>query len=504
MDNKLKKILNIFKSLKILIVGEGILDTYLQGSSNRLCREAPVPIVDIEKKILAPGGAANTAVNAATLGAQTTFLSVIGADEEGETLKKMLEKSNVQCAYLFQDKNRTTMVKRRISANHQLIVRFDWGSSNPINQELEEHIIYNLNYYYPQFDAIIISDYGYGILTPKIREKIRILQLKNPRVLTIDAKYLDLYKDFPASLVKPNYLEALRLLAITKEEKDKRVQQIIKYKEKILGLTKSALTAITIDSQGALVFAQNDSVYRTYAKPVEDAKAAGAGDTYSAAFTLSLASNASIQDAAEIASAAATIIVNKEGTAHCSTKELDSFFSSNSKYIEDKKNLAEISRKYKRSGKRVIFTNGCFDILHSGHISYLNQAKALGDILIVGVNTDKSVRLLKGAGRPINKLQNRTSVLSGLSSVDHIISFEEKTPTNIIKIIKPDIVVKGGDYTQDSLPETPVVQKLGGEVKILPYIPGHSTTDIIKKIHFLNRQTGAKEYDDIKNRLEQI
>ena len=222
--------------------------------------------------------------------------------------------------------------------------------------------------------------------------------------------------------------------------------------------------------------------YRTYAKPQLHSRAAGAGDTFISALALGLAGGFQVENATELASAAASIVVGKEGTSACYAEELLTFFSTNEKFVTDIFQLAAGISAYRRDSKRIVFTNGCFDILHRGHTTYLNRAKACGDILIVGLNSDRSVRHLKGPTRPINTLEDRAQILAALSCVDHIVPFDGDTPHELIQAIKPDIFVKGGDYTRETLPEAALVERLGGKVQILPYLENHSTTSIIEKI----------------------
>jgi D-beta-D-heptose 7-phosphate kinase/D-beta-D-heptose 1-phosphate adenosyltransferase len=260
-------------------------------------------------------------------------------------------------------------------------------------------------------------------------------------------------------------------------------------------MTGAAIAAITLDHSGALVFHSGDETpYRTYARPQPNSRAAGAGDTFTSALAASLACGAPIEHAAELASAAASIVVSKNGTASCAADELKEHFSTHEKFITDNFQLALRVAYYRRAGRKIVFTNGCFDILHSGHTAYLNRAKALGDILIVGLNSDRSVRQLKGPNRPINALEDRAQVLAALSCVDHIVSFDGDTPHDLISMVRPDVFVKGGDYTRDTLPEAGLVEELGGKVVILPYLAEHSTTSVIEKIRSLpvNEAAGEK------------
>jgi D-beta-D-heptose 7-phosphate kinase/D-beta-D-heptose 1-phosphate adenosyltransferase len=274
------------------------------------------------------------------------------------------------------------------------------------------------------------------------------------------------------------------------EAGEARIQQVLQHGGEINNLLQTQLAAVTLDRDGALFFERGGPVYRVYARPASHNRVAGAGDTFMSALTLALAAGADTTAAAELASTAAAIVVEKPGTSTCYIEELKAYFSSHEKYLTDNFQVSALVAAYHRQGKQVVFTNGCFDILHSGHIHYLNQAKACGDVLIVGVNSDAGVRRLKGENRPINALEERVQVLAGLSSVDHIISFDEDVPYNLIQLTEPDVYVKGGDYTREQLPEADLVEKMGGQVTLLPITEDRSTSSIIERIRQVYTSSG--------------
>lgn len=483
MSASLPHLIDAFAGLHVLVIGEAMLDVYLEGSTGRLCREAPVPIVSLAGRTDAPGGAANTAANVCSLGGRVRFLSVIGDDLEGRLLQRALSARGVPTDHLLAQPSRRTLAKHRVVADAQMLLRFDQGSIDPIAPETEEAVIDRLVDLFPRCEAVIVSDYGYGVLTPRVVQALADLQARTPRVFVVDAKDPAAYRDAGVTAVKPNYDEALRLLGVrAPAEPPGRAGGIAAQGERILDLTGAQIAAVTLDTEGALVFERGRPPYRTYARPARHSRAAGAGDTFVSAFALALAAGAHTPAAAELASAAAAVVVGTEGTTACSAAELREFVSGDTRVVADAGRLAARVEFYRRQGRRVVFTNGCFDILHRGHITYLNRAKALGDILIVGVNSDGSVRRLKGPERPINTLEDRAAVLAALSCVDHIIAFDDDTPIGIIRAIRPDVYIKGGDYTREMLPEAPVVEALGGVVQILPYVEDRSTTGIIERI----------------------
>lgn len=492
MDANLLNSVDAFVGLKVILLGEAMLDSYLEGTTERLCREAPVPVVSITECEYVPGGAANTAVNLHSLGAQVYFLSVLGNDIEGQLLRQSLEGYGLSTEDVLPVPTRRSLAKQRVIATSQMVVRFDQGSTHDLEPEVEERFIQRLTELFESCDAVVVSDYGYGIITPRMILTLAELQARYPRIFVVDSKRLLDYSEVNITAVKPNYAEALQLLGMEKPEVGKeheRVAQMSVRGEEILELTGAQIAAVTLDQEGALIFERGQPVYRTYAKPAPYSRAAGAGDTFVCALTLALAAGAHTENAAELASAAASIVVRKNATSACFADELKAYFSTGDKFVTDAFQLAAHMAAYRRAAHRIVFTNGCFDILHRGHITYLNQAKSFGDILIVGLNSDASVKRLKGPSRPINSLEDRAQVLAALSCVDHIVAFDGNTPHDLIRVIQPDIFVKGGDYTRATLPEASLVESLGGQVQILPYMENQSTSEIIERIRQLDLET---------------
>ena len=475
-----------------------MLDCYLNGDADRLCREAPAPVVAVHQRQDVPGGAANTAANVASLGAKVRFLSVIGNDLEGERLQQVLQQRGISTVDLLQSSERGTLAKQRVVAGSQILVRLDQGSTEAIVPPIEQQLIHQLIEQFSQCDAIIVSDYGYGVITPYVIQALAELQTQLPRTLVIDSRRLSDYCTVGATAVKPNYEEAIQLLGLPKQVDD-RAEQITPYGQHLLHLTGATIVATTLDTEGAILFEAGQTPHRTYTRPVPQNQTSGAGDTFISALTLALAAGASTSTAASIATAATAIVVKQTGTTSCKAEELRQSVidtDDRSKLILDQSDIATYVQQYRSANRQIIFTNGCFDILHPGHVSYLTQAKALGDILIVGVNTDDSIRQLKGAGRPVNPLSDRLTVLSALNCVDHVIPFAELTPKNLIRIIRPDIYVKGGDYTRDTLPEADLIEELGGIVRILPYVDNRSTTRLIHQIRALPVGVGNRREGD--------
>ena len=475
--------INKWTNLHVLVIGEAMLDCYLEGTSNRLCREAPVPIVDISNREDVPGGAANTAANLNRLGASVSFLSVIGNDEEGDRLKRSLQDRGISTHNIVTSVQRKTLLKQRITADSQLLLRCDRGSTETINSEIENQLIERLIQIFPTCDAIVVSDYGGGILTPGIIQTLAQLQTQYPRSVVVDSKQLTNYQSIGVTAIKPNYEQAIQILGISALKGKERIQQITDCGEKLLDLVNTQLAAVTLDAEGAIIFERDRPPHIIPSQPTPNSQATGAGDTFVSGLTLALAAGAEGKIAAVIASATAAIVVTQPGTTTCSLAALHQSLSGNKKLVTSHESLVSSIQEHRTWKHRIVFTNGCFDLLHLGHVTYLKQAKQLGDILIVGVNTDESIRQLKGANRPVNCLSDRLAILSALESVDYVIPFAESTPSELIKIIRPDIYVKGGDYTPEMLPEVPLIEELGGEVKILPYVSNISTTAIVNRIY---------------------
>ena len=301
-------------------------------------------------------------------------------------------------------------------------------------------------------------------------------------MLIADSKQLEAYADVGVTAVKPNYEEAIRLLDLERYSGHQRVEQITRHGQTALMKTGAQMAAITLDVEGTLTFLQNEPPVRTYAQPAPNSHATGAGDTYVATLALALAAGAEPHGASLLAAAATAITTAEPGTTCCSPTELRRTLAQQNKRIVDSAELASVVAQHRLLRRRIVFTNGCFDILHSGHVTCLEQARSLGDILIVGVNTDESIRQLKGDKRPVNTLADRLTVLAALGCVSYVVPFGDLSPRALIRQIRPDVYTKGGDYTRQTLPETPLIEEMGGEVIILPYVSDRSTTQLIEKI----------------------
>lgn len=470
-----------FDGLRALVIGETMLDSYLGGGVGRLCREAPVPIVALADRVDALGAAANTAAGVRALGAAVDFLSVIGDDQPARDVRVQLDAQGLSGDAVLTAPARQTMVKQRVSGNGQLLCRLDSGSEGDVDEVTERRLLDLLGERWRDADVVIVSDYGYGVLTDAARDRIGELQRGDPKILVVDAKDLARWRVVRPTAVKPNYGETLSLIDAAPRHNGERVTQLLAAEARLFEATGAHIVAATLDASGAVIFEEGAPPYRTYTKAVADAQAAGAGDTFVGAFGLALAAGAHAPAAADLASVAASVSVAQGGTSVCTAAMLTEALPGASK-LACAETVAARLAQWRAGGQRVVFTNGCFDILHRGHIGYLNHAKSLGDVLVIGLNSDASVRRLKGDSRPVNSQEDRAGVLAAMGAVDMVVLFDEPTPARLIEQIKPDLFVKGGDYTIETLPEAPLVMALGGEVKLLPFLEDRSTSAIIERI----------------------
>ncbi|HSP38193.1 MAG TPA: D-glycero-beta-D-manno-heptose 1-phosphate adenylyltransferase [Frankiaceae bacterium] len=484
--------------LSVLVVGEPILDGWLSGDSLRLSREAPVQVVDVDTARLLPGGAGNSAVNLHALGAEVRLLGAVGDDRDGDLLRDALRERRIRTDDVVVVPGRRTLAKRRILAGEQMLLRYDEGDALPLPTDAEDRFLDRLEALYPLVDVVVVSDYDLGLLTPRIRHRIAALQRRAPAVLVVDARDPGRWRDAGAVAVKPNVGEIERLLGRSLPSDD-RVAAVEAAADELLDRTGADLVAATVDVDGGVLLERGRPAYRLWARPTAASHAAGAGDSFTAALALALGAGADAVVAGEIATAAAGVVCGRSATVACTADELRAALLQGAAHgdtILDLNRLGAVVRAHRLRGRRVIVTNGVFDVLHRGHVTYLNQAKALGDVLVVGLNSDDSVRRLKGPERPLNPSDDRAAVLSGLSCVDHVVVFDGDTSVDVIDVVRPDVYVKGGDYTPEMLPEAPAVSSIGGEIVILPYLEDRSTTGLVSRIRAGRRSNASDDKGD--------
>jgi len=461
---------------KILVVGDLMIDHYLWGSVNRISPEAPVQIVDIQKETDVLGGAGNVVSNLNALGCEVSLLSVVGDDSIAKEAKELLEM--IECkSILVEQKDRKTSKKTRIIASHQQVVRYDKESKENISQESEDKIIENFLESIKGVELVILSDYGKGVLTYSLTQNlIKIAKENNKRVL-VDPKGDDYSKYSGAYLLTPNKKEAEIASGVTIKNDSSLIEALKKLKE----IASLDVSLITLSEDGIAIFDDKLVIRPTVAREVYDVT--GAGDTVIASLGYYLACGNDIVSSLEFANLAAGVVVGKLGSATATIDEIEHYRSSINKgsiesHIKSFEELQTQVLRLKKLGKKIVFTNGCFDILHRGHVNYLDIAKSYGDVLILGLNSDVSVRGLKGENRPINNEEDRAFVLSALESVDFVTVFSDDTPYELIKMVEPDVLVKGGDYEGKVV----VGSDIAKEVKLVQFVDGKSTTKTIAKI----------------------
>ena len=462
----------------ILVIGDLIIDHYIYGSSNRISPEAPVPVLNISEEKFLLGGAGNVLNNLLSLGANVGLISVKGKCENSNILKKLLNKKSLSFSFLLEEDNRVTSKKTRLISSNQQVVRYDHETIVDILLDTEKTLIDLYEENIENFDLVIISDYNKGLLTKTLTSKIiSIANQKNIKVL-VDPKGSDYKKYSGAYLLTPNKKEASEAINININDK-KSLLRAIKNLKKNYSLTNSL---ITLSEEGIALFDSELRIYPTAAKDVFDVT--GAGDTVIASIGFSLALNLDIRQAIEFANLAASVVVSKLGSATTTLSEISGYHHHDfsllfKEKIISRSNIYSILQKIGNS--KVVFTNGCFDIIHSGHIKYLSKSRELGDILIVGLNSDRSVRSIKGKSRPINNQKDRALVLSSLAMVDYVVIFDEDDPSELISAIKPDILTKGADYTNKKI----IGSDIAKETVLIDFEKGKSTSNIIKIIKTL-------------------
>ena len=468
----MKELFPNFHKATVTVVGDIMLDHYLYGDVTRISPEAPVPVVNITREEFSPGGAANVAVNLATMGVKSDLAGNIGKDVHAKQLIDQLESVGVKC--FLNGTDNKTIVKTRVMGSQQQLLRMDFEKSYESSEW--PYLWQKIEAQLSDADVLVLSDYNKGTLSD-CQHLIRQANEKNIPVL-VDPKGKDFSRYSHAHLLTPNLSEFTAVVGTINSEaemNDKAQRLITELQINALLLTRS--------EKGMTLFRLNQAPYHLPAISKAVTDVTGAGDTVIATVAAALAAGENIKLAVTLANIAASIVVSKVGTTAITAPELELEFH---KYHQgngflSREQLALSVALAKQRGEKVVFTNGCFDILHAGHVTYLKQAKMLGDKLVVAINDDESVTKLKGKGRPINTVDRRLAVLQGLESVDWVTSFDGNTPESLLETLKPSILVKGGDYTKDQVIGKEIVEAYGGEVKVMGVVPECSTTRIIQK-----------------------
>lgn len=452
-----------------------MLDRYWYGATSRISPEAPVPVVKIGEIEQRVGGAGNVALNIAALNGSADLVALVGSDEPALILKNLLTDLNVGCQFVAPEGCNTITKLRVISRNQQLIrLDFEESFSEKSSKQLFEQFQKQLD----NCDVVVLSDYGKGTLQniPRLISAAN----KSAKPVIVDPKGEDFSIYQNATLIKPNQAEFEVIVGAC----DSEVDFMQKGRQLLADLNLHALL-VTRSEKGMVLFQRDTEPYVQATQASEVYDVTGAGDTVIATLATALAAGSDLVQATQIANLAAGLVVRKLGTATTSVKEIQSEMLKHAplkRGVTDEESLLELIQKAKAADEKIVMTNGCFDLLHSGHAAYLSTAAGLGDRLIVAVNSDESVKQLKGTDRPINNLMQRMAVLSALESVDWVVPFSEKTPARLIGQCLPDILVKGGDYRVEDIAGGQDVIENGGQVKVLDFVDGHSTSAVIDAI----------------------
>jgi D-beta-D-heptose 7-phosphate kinase/D-beta-D-heptose 1-phosphate adenosyltransferase len=471
MKNKLPD----FTPARVLVVGDVMLDQYWHGNSQRISPEAPVPVVHIKQNELRAGGASNVALNIAALGATAQLIGLTGEDENADKLQSLLTKQQVDCHFL-RYKNFDTTLKLRVISQHQQMIRLDFEDSfASINKQALENRFQQL---LSATDVVILSDYNKGTLST-VSTLIRIAKQSHIPII-IDPKGVEFEKYRGATLITPNLSEFEAVVGQCNSE-----EALVSKGDKLLNAFDWQALLVTRGEEGMSLFQRGKAPIHlpTFAREVFDVT--GAGDTVIGTLASALAAKTDLATAVGLANLAAGLVVRKLGTATTSITEIQEALHIETEIgqgVISEDQLDVVIKRAQQQGEKVIMSNGCFDLMHTGHITYLQQARGLGDRLVIAVNSDESVKKLKGDARPINSLQNRMAMLAALECVDWVVSFIEETPQRLYCRVLPDVIAKGGDYAPHEVAGGECVMAKGGEVKILSFVEGQSTSQMIKKI----------------------
>lgn len=473
--------LQSFSNAKVLVVGDVMLDQYWTGKAGRISPEAPVPVVKVANEEMRAGGAANVALNVASLGAQACLLGVVGKnsqdqlDEHGHLLDDLMQAHNVATDWVKSDSG--TICKLRVLSHHQQLIRMDF--EKPVPEVAAKQLAGLVEKHIADFDILVISDYAKGALQ-FIEQMIFHANRVNVPVI-VDPKGLDFSRYRNATLIKPNQSEFEAIVGVSNSE-DELIEKANSLAEE---LNLQGLL-VTRSENGMALVTDNTKPYLLQSKAQEVFDVTGAGDTVVATLATAYAGGLSWQSSVHLANQAASVVVRKVGTSTVTKAELDDEIKADLRhqgYVAPNENeLLELVKLAQKNGEKVVFTNGCFDLLHSGHVRYLNEAAKLGDRLVIAVNSDESVKILKGESRPVVALEGRMELLSALSCVDWVVAFNEETPERLICKLTPDILVKGGDYKPEEIVGAQCVWDAGGEVEVLSFWDGYSTTRMVDKI----------------------
>lgn len=466
---------------RVLVVGDPILDTFIIGSVDRLCSEGPVPVVVKSGEEDVPGGAANVAANIRSLGGIPVLTGLVGRDQAAGRLRAALVARGLEREQmrLVDDESHRTPHKSRLLAAGQLLARFDQQPGGPVSARIARRMAAIVEAEMRDCEVVVVSDYGCGTLDQAVLDALARARARRACPLLVDAKDLAPHASLRPTLVTPNLGEGRRLAGSSGSS--------LEVADRVRERSGAQWALVTMSGEGAALASASGERSVLPAWPVQVVNEVGAGDSLIAAAALALAAGASVDDAARVGMAAAAVAVAKPGTAVVEPHELAQRMRMVAPGDERRdaltaQRLSELLEPDRRQGRRIVFTNGVFDLLHAGHVGFLRRARELGDVLVVGVNSDASARGLKGRGRPINGERERLTVVAGVAGVDHSLLFDGLTAETMIRVLRPDVFVKGGGRDLDDIAEASIAREVGAEVVVLPLVAGFSTTRLIGRI----------------------
>ena len=479
-----KELVNL-RGCTVLCIGDLMLDDFVYGEVTRISPEAPAPVIAVHRSETNIGGAGNVARNLVSLGVRCIFVGVIGEDDAGKILSENLQREPLIEARLVGDASRPTTRKVRFVSEHYSthLLRADWELAKPVEKDKEDALIQHVLQALPKAGAVMLSDYAKGVLTPRVIRAVIDSANQAKKPVIVDPKGLDYSIYRGATMITPNRQE----LAAATRRSASTESEIVAAAEELARLVESQAVLVTRSEDGMTLLVKGEEPVHIAAYPVKVRDVSGAGDTVAAVLAAMLAANAGFEPAMRAANAAAAVAVSKRGTATVSIPELRArilpaaSLAAEEKVLFDWSMLEERLKEWRLQGVRIGFTNGCFDLLHPGHIKVLTAARGLCDRLIVGLNSDASVKRLKGEGRPVQEAHARAEVLAALEAVDLVIVFEQDTPLELLKRVRPKVLIKGGDYRPDQVVGREQVEADGGEVVLVDLVPGFSTTELVKR-----------------------
>lgn len=479
MFNPTSRHLEACNRLRILVVGDVMLDHYLRGTVERTSPEAPVPVLRVEAEDYILGGAANVAHNLAVMGARVDLAGIIGNDANGPILKQLLDKAGIGSSLLAVDKARPTTLKTRALAQGQQILRIDREVAHPVSGSVEGRFLASLKQVVHRYDGVLFSDYGKGVLTPVLLSALIGECRRLDKPTTADPKGLQYRRYRGIDYLTPNQKETQAASGIEIVDEKSLRRAVMQLHRQVLGKA----ICVTRGAQGVAVFPCRGRAVHIPAHPREVYDVTGAGDTFIAHLSLGLFQGLELAQAAAWGNLAAGIVVGRLGVAVVSPGELLSEAAGDRGWVKHRTldELEPIVRSLRAAGKRVVFTNGCFDLLHVGHLRLLESARALGDCLIVAINSDESVRAVKGRPRPLLPENERAAILASLDCVDYVTVFRERSPERLLRVLKPDVLAKGGNLEPEEVVGREIVQNYGGAIQLLPLFGERSVSGLLEQ-----------------------